>query len=284
MPEPAKNGLMEDALPEEILQRFAGIARLYGLGAMKKLAAAKVCIVGLGGVGSWACEALARSGIGSFVLADMDEICATNTNRQLHAMTGNFGRDKVEVMAERIRAINPLAKVATEKIFVAPDSATKLFASGGAFAGCDLLADAIDGATNKAALIAACVAAKMPIVSSGGCAGKRDGLRVEIGDMAEAENDALLTCVRRILRSRYGFPKGGKKFGVPTVFSREIPASPLLLQGAAEISHHNAGGREAVPEMLSPAGGKPRAGTATFVTGAFGFALAQECVRMILAR
>lgn len=246
--------------------RFAGVARLYGADVFEKIARSRVCLIGLGGVGSWACEALARSGIGDLTLVDMDDVCTTNTNRQLHALDGNYGRPKAEVLAERIRSINPECKIAVRKMFVTRENAGTFFEENKTRI--DLVVDAIDGAMNKAALIAACVAAGIPVVSSGGCAGKLDGTRVEYGDLAQVESDALLKFVRKELRSRYGFPKGGKKMGVPVVFSKEISQAPKELDSA-------------FPQMISPAGGKARPGTAAFVTGAFGLALAQLAVEAL---
>lgn len=261
-------GRME-SFSEDFRARFAGVARLYGSEAFAKLARARVCLVGLGGVGSWACEALARSGVRDLTLADMDEIQITNTNRQLHALDGAYGRAKAEALAERVRAISPECAVSVKKIFLTRDSAPAFFSENrGRF---DLVADAIDGAANKAALIAACVAAGTPVVSSGGCAGKLDGTRVEVGDLADAEGDALLKFVRRELRSRHGFPKGGAKLGVPVVFSRELSRAPAPLDAVA------------FPQMISPAGGRLRPGTAAFVTGAFGLALAQLVVEKIIS-
>lgn len=263
---------------EDFRSRFAGIARLLGAEAFAKLAAARVCLVGLGGVGSWTCEALARSGICEMTLVDADTICATNTNRQLHAIDGNFGRAKAEALAARVRAINPACRVRAVQIFLECGNAADFFrkmAEGGNDANFDLVIDAIDGAKNKATLIAACVAAGTPVVSSGGCGGRRDGLRVERADLAEVQGDALLRVVRRELRARYGFAKGAagtEKFGVPVVYSREEPHAPEL---SAEFL-------SAFPQIVSPAGGKPRAGTAAFVTGAFGLALAQLAVEKIL--
>lgn len=259
-------------ISEDFRSRFAGVARLYGREAFEKLVRSRVCLIGLGGVGSWACEAFARSGICDLTLVDMDDICATNTNRQLHALDGNYGRAKAEVLAERVRAINPECSVSVKKMFITRECAAAFFTENkGRF---DIVADAIDGAMNKAALIAACVAAGTPVVSSGGCAGKLDGKRVECGDLADVQGDALLKFVRRELRSRYGFPKGnsGEKTGVPVVFSRENSRPPEELDESA------------FPQMLSPAGGKPRPGTAAFVTGAFGLALAQLAVEKLISR
>lgn len=255
---------------ENFRSRFAGVARLYGIPAFEKIVSSRVCLIGLGGVGSWACEALARSGICDLTLVDMDDVCATNTNRQLHALDGNYGLPKAEVLAERVRAINPECKISVRKMFVTRESAPAFFEENKTRF--DLVADAIDGAMNKAALIAACVASGIPIVSSGGCAGKLDSTRVECGDLADAEGDALLKFVRRELRSRHGFPKGssGKKMNVPVVFSRENSRPPEPLNDTV------------FPQMRSPAGGKPRPGTAAFVTGAFGLALARLVVEKLI--
>lgn len=254
---------------EDFCSRFAGVARLYGAEAFEKIVRSRVCLVGLGGVGSWTCEALARSGICNLTLVDMDDVCATNTNRQLHALSGNYGHSKAKVLSERVRAINPECGVSVHQMFVTRESAVLFFEEN---KGCfDFVVDAIDGAMNKAALIAACVAAGLPIISSGGCAGKRDGTRVEYGDLSNVEGDSLLKFVRKELRSRYGFPKGnsGREMGVPVVFSREISSPPEALG-------------DAFPQMISPAGGKPRPGTVAFTTGAFGLALAQLAVEQII--
>lgn len=256
---------------EDFRNRFAGVARLYGTEAFEKIARSRVCLIGLGGVGSWTCEALARSGVRNLTLVDMDDVCATNTNRQLHALDGNFGRAKADALAERVHAISPECKIAVRKMFITQETAPSFFEENRE--NFDLVVDAVDGAANKAALIAACVRAKIPVVSSGGCAGKRDGTRAECGDLSEANGDALLKFVRRELRSRHGFPKGnsGEKMGVPVVFSREISRPPEPLDNRA------------FPQMISPAGGKPRSGTTAFVTGAFGLALAQLAVEKLTA-
>lgn len=245
------------------LTRFAGIARLYGIDNLKRLASARVWLVGVGGVGSWTCEALARSGLGSLRLIDVDCVCETNVNRQLCALSSTLGKEKVAVLAERSREINPWANIETRVMFVDKTTARTLFADEKP----DLVVDAIDGVVNKAALIAACKTAGVPVVSSGGCAGKRDGLRVEFGDLSVVENDNLLKFVRKTLRSEYGFSKAGTSMGVPCVFSRE--QSKMLEE-------------KGVPEIISPAGGKPRAGTAAWITGAFGLALAQLAISKLI--
>lgn len=132
-------------------QRFGGIARLYGQDALARLAAVHVCVVGIGGVGSWAAEALARSGVGRITLIDLDDICVTNTNRQIHALDGNFGRPKVQVMAERLIAINPACVVHAIEEFVSRDNLRTLVTRE-----LDFVIDAIDVAGTKAALIYHC--------------------------------------------------------------------------------------------------------------------------------
>ncbi|MBR6798326.1 MAG: tRNA threonylcarbamoyladenosine dehydratase [Opitutales bacterium] len=254
---------------EDFCSRFAGVARLYGAEAFEKIVRSRICLIGLGGVGSWTCEALARCGVCNLTLVDMDDVCVTNTNRQLHALSGNYGLPKAKILSGRVCSINPECNVSVHQIFVTRESAALFFEENkGRF---DLVVDAIDGAMNKAALIASCVAAKIPIISSGGCAGKRDGTRVEYGDLSDVEGDSLLKFVRKELRVRYGFPKGnsGKKMGVPVVFSREISRLPETLS-------------DAFPQMISPAGGKPRPGTVAFTTGAFGLALAQLAIEQII--
>lgn len=251
-------------MTQQYLTRFAGIARLYGYENLRRLAGTRVWIAGLGGVGSWACEALARAGIGHFRLIDGDCVSETNINRQLCALSGTLGKAKAEVLAGRFREINPFATVEICGEFIDKASAGTLFDNERP----DIFVDAIDGALNKAALVAACKNAGVPVVSSGGCAGKRNGFCVETADLSRVENDGLLKCVRKTLRTEYNFPKAGAPMCVPCVFSREIPQI---------LDEKN------VPEIISPANGRPRAGSASWVTGAFGLALAQLAVDRILA-
>src|SRR5690242_14903112 len=147
----------------DFAERFGGVARLYGASGLEKLRAAHVCVVGIGGVGTWAAEALARSGVGAITLVDLDEVCVTNINRQLHALTETIGRSKVEVMAERIRAINPECHVETEQKFFNAQTAKELLAPK-----YDFVLDAIDSVTNKVLLLARCRNRKLPVVACGG--------------------------------------------------------------------------------------------------------------------
>ena len=163
--------------------RFGGIARLYGQSGLERLRAAHVCVVGIGGVGTWSAEGLARSGIGALTLVDLDEVCASNINRQLHALTETVGRAKVEVMAERIRAINPDCRVIADQKFFNEQSAAELLTPK-----FDFVLDAIDSVTNKVLLLANCRQKNLPVVACGGAGGRRDGTLVRTADLAKVSH------------------------------------------------------------------------------------------------
>jgi tRNA threonylcarbamoyladenosine dehydratase len=250
--------------------RFGGIARLYGKSGLGKLRAAHVGVVGIGGVGAWSAEALARSGIGAITLVDFDEICVTNINRQLHALTETVGRSKVEVMAERIRAINPDCKIVVEQQFFNAQTAEELLAPK-----YDFILDAIDSVTNKVLLLAKCREKKISVVSCGGAGGRRDATQIRLGDLARVSHDRLLAEVRKKLRKEFFFPSDGLAMGVDCIFSAEAPVFAQPDGSVCENrSVHEDGTR------LNCNGGL---GSATFVTGAFGFAAAGLVVRKIAA-
>jgi tRNA A37 threonylcarbamoyladenosine dehydratase len=251
--------------------RFNGIARLYGQDGLAKLRRAHVCVVGIGGVGTWAAEALARSGIGALTLVDLDEVCSSNINRQLHALTGTVGRAKVEVMAERIGAINPECRVIQQQQFFNAQSAAGLLA-----APYDFVLDAIDSVTHKVLLLAGCRERNLPVVACGGAGGRRDGTRVRTADLAQVPHDRLIAEVRRKLRKEFHFPPNGLPMGVPCVFSAE----PRVF---AQPDGSICADRPAAPDgtRLNCDGGL---GSAAFVTGAFGFAAAGLVVQQIAAR
>lgn len=196
--------------------RFGGIQRLYGDVALDKFRAAHVCVVGIGGVGSWVAEALARSGIGEITLIDMDDVCETNINRQIHALDGTVGLSKIAVMAERIRLINPECIVNEESVFITRDNTSDLITDS-----MDYVVDAIDSVKDKAALLAHCRRNKIPVVSVGGAGGQVDPTMIEVIDLSKTQNDPLAAKVRSFLRRHYGFSKSGKKFGVECVYSKE---------------------------------------------------------------
>lgn len=210
----------------DIERRFGGVARLYGAAGAQRLQAARVAVVGLGGVGSWAAEALARSAVGSITLVDMDHVSESNTNRQLHALDGAYGKAKVTAMAERIAAINPRCAVAVVDDFATPDNAAALVA------GHDVVIDCADDVPAKAALIDAARAAQVAIVTCGAAGGRIDPLRIAQGDLARIAGDPLLARVRHRLRREHGFPRDGgraaPKFGVTAVYSDEPVRRPTV--------------------------------------------------------
>ena len=251
--------------------RFGGIARLYGREGLQKLRAAHVGIVGIGGVGAWAAEALARSGVGVLTLVDLDEVCVTNINRQLHALTETVGRAKVEVMAERIRAINPDCRVMAEQKFFNAQTAGELLAPK-----FDFVLDAIDDTANKILLLVRCRENHLPVVACGGAGGRRELTAVRIGDLSQASHDKLLAEVRRRLRQEHGFPAGQRTMDLPCVYSVERTVYPQADGTVCEMRSAAEDGAR-----LNCNGGL---GSATFVTGAFGFAAAGFIVQQIVER
>ncbi len=198
--------------------RFGGIARLYGRDGLAKLQASHVAVVGIGGVGSWAAEALGRTGIGRITLIDLDEVCQTNTNRQLPAMEGQVGRPKVVVMAERLRAINPACIVTPIMDFV-----TESTLAGYINEDLDAVADCIDSVNSKVALIAWCRRRRIPVVMAGGAGGQIDPTQIKVADLSKTTNDPLAAKTRSQLRRNHNFPRAESKrsFGVPCVYSTE---------------------------------------------------------------
>jgi tRNA A37 threonylcarbamoyladenosine dehydratase len=247
--------------------RFGGISRLFGKDGAERLRKAHVCVVGIGGVGSWTVEALARSGIGQITLVDLDDVCISNTNRQLHALTGTFGKPKVEVMAERVRAINPDCQVHARQEFFLKSNTEEILATN-----FDYVLDAIDAVTLKCVLIAMCCKKKIPVITTGAAGGRRDPTMVEVVDLTQCSHDRLLSQVRKFLRTRHSFPRGDKKFGVECVFSRE----PLVF-AQKDGSVCRAQGDTTDLRIDCNTG----FGTASFVTGAFGFAAASRIVQRI---
>lgn len=216
-------------------RRFGGVRRLYGAAGAARLFAAHVLVVGIGGVGSWAVEALARSGVGHLTLIDMDHVSESNTNRQIHALEGAYGLAKVDAMRARIHAIHPGCRVCTLDTFVTPDNWADLLAQASDQAGRDrpfAVIDACDQLAAKTALCAWARQAKALLVTVGAAGGKRRGDRVEIGDLALATHDPLLAGLRHRLRKHHGAPRQGR-LGVTAVFSREpvTPPDPQCTHG-----------------------------------------------------
>lgn len=205
-------------------QRFGGIARLYGRDALSRIAAAHVCVVGIGGVGSWAVEALARSGVGCITLIDLDDVCVTNANRQVHALDGSFERPKVLAMAERVRAINPACDVRPVEAFVSRENLRTLITQD-----MDFVIDAIDVAGTKAALVYHCKREKIPVITTGAAGGQLDPTQVRVVDLNRTQNDPLAAKVRSILRRHYGWSRNPKRhYAVPCVYSLEQLRYPTI--------------------------------------------------------
>lgn len=204
-------------------RRFGGIARLYGAEALQKFRSSHVCVIGIGGVGSWAAEALARSAIGRITLIDLDHIAESNTNRQIHALGDEYGKAKVQAMAERIRAINPSCEVTMIEEFVEAGNLDVLLNRG-----YDYVVDAIDQTRVKAAMIAWCKTNGVALVTTGSAGGQIDPSRIRVDDLARTIQDPLASRLRSLLRKEYGFPRDmKKKFGVECVFSEESLRYPV---------------------------------------------------------
>lgn len=245
-------------------RRFGGIERLHGAGSLRRLAQAHVCVIGIGGVGSWAAEALARSGVGRLTLIDLDHVAESNVNRQVHALEDTLGQAKVLAMRERIARINTDCRVDCVEEFIAPENVTTLLPA------CDTVLDCIDQVRAKAALIAHCRRHKIPVVTTGGAGGRVDPTRIRIDDLARTTQDALASKLRAQLRRDYGFTRETKKkFGVPCVFSDEQIRRPQTL--ACDIDETGLHG-------LNCAG----YGSSVVVTAGFGFAAAAHCLGILL--
>ena len=254
----SKTTLMTPELPSSFSDRFSGMERLYGESAARAFGRAHVAVVGLGGVGSWAAESLARSGVGAITLIDLDEVCISNTNRQLHAVEGSYGRPKVEVMAERLRAINPACEVTPVMQFVTTANVATLI--DGRF---DAVVDAIDSVRHKAALLAHCRRNKLWVICAGGAGGQTDPTQIQVADLSRTTQDPLLAKVRNLLRREYGFSRNAKRrFSIPAIYSTEQLTYPSSDGG---VCHEKPGDG---PTRLDCATGF---GAASFVTGTFGF-------------
>lgn len=260
-------------------RRFDRIGRLVGDEGMATLFGARVAVIGLGGVGSFAAEALVRSGIGCVDLVDFDLVCITNSNRQLQAMKGTIGKSKAEVLAERLALVNPKAQVNAVQFFYNERTSEKLLSPEGQ--ALDFVVDAIDNVTAKCHLLATCKKLGIPVVSSTGASGRFDPTCIQVGDLAKTKVDPLARDVRKILRSQYGFPNGKKKFHIPAVFSTEAPATPK------ELTYDNGEGFRCV----CPGGSNGMHscdkrsviyGTAGFVTGTFGMVCASVVVKHLV--
>jgi tRNA A37 threonylcarbamoyladenosine dehydratase len=202
----------------DFARRFGGIGRLYGERALERFKTAHVCVIGVGGVGSWIVEALARNAIGHLTLIDLDNVAESNINRQIQALTDTIGQPKIEALRDRIAQINPYCRVTMVEDFIEPDNIVQMI-DGKGF---DYVVDAIDSVKAKAALIAYCREHALPMITSGGAGGQIDPTKIEVRDLGRTEQEPLLKKVRKLLRAQYGFSRGEKqKYGIDAVFSME---------------------------------------------------------------
>jgi len=242
--------------------RFGGIDRLYGRGALARFRDGRIAVVGLGGVGSWAAEALARTGVGHLTLIDADDLCVSNTNRQLPAVDGHYGRGKADAMAERCRAINPAIDAEPVASFLTPSNLSQLLDRD-----FDLVLDACDSFRAKVEAIAWCRRRKQPIVTVGSAGGRTDATQVRVRDLSRTEHDAMLSLIRKKLRAEFNFPRNADRyFGVSAVYSLENVRYPQADGSVCGVRPKVAG--DAALKLDCGAG----LGAATHVTGAFAFA------------
>ncbi|MGC7590666.1 tRNA cyclic N6-threonylcarbamoyladenosine(37) synthase TcdA [Bisgaard Taxon 46] len=244
-------------------QRFGGIGRLYGAEALARLRQSHVCVIGIGGVGSWCVEALARSGVGQLTLIDMDDICVTNINRQIHALSGNIGQLKTEAMKARVALINPECQVNIIDDFISSENLSDYLLRN-----YDYVIDAIDSVKTKAALIAFCKRNKIKLITVGGAGGQTDPTQIQIADLSKTIQDPLASKVRSLLRKEYNFSQNPKrKFGIDCVFSTQPLIFPKM-DGNCEVS-----------ATMNCANGF---GAATMITATFGFFAVSRVINKLL--
>jgi tRNA A37 threonylcarbamoyladenosine dehydratase len=251
-------------------RRFGGIARLYGQSALHRFRNAHVCVVGVGGVGSWVVEALARSAIGKITMIDLDNLAESNVNRQIHALTDTLGQAKVTALAERIEQINPYCVVTEIEDFLTADNLDEMIGKHDY----DYIIDAIDNVRAKTALIAYCRKHGLQLVTVGSAGGQIDPTKIAVLDLCRTEQEPLLAKVRKRLRAEHGFPRGTKnKFGIDAVFSTE----PLRFPESEEACALDGDDTQAGITGLNCAG----FGSAMVVTASFGLVAAAHVLRKL---
>jgi tRNA A37 threonylcarbamoyladenosine dehydratase len=244
----------------DLERRFGGLRRLYGDAGYARLRAARVAVVGVGGVGSWAAEALARSGVAGLTLIDLDHVSESNINRQVQALDSTLGQAKVQALRERIALIHPGCEVTAVEAFVEPETWPGLLG-----APVDALIDACDQVRAKAVLAAWALAQQVPCVSVGAAGGKRRAQDVDVQDLSDVTHDPLLATLRQRLRQRHGAPRKGP-MDLRCVFSREPVQRP---EGACDVE-----------ASLNCHG----YGSAVSVTASFGLVAAGDIIEQLLAQ
>lgn len=255
----------------EYLARFRGTAALYGLSQLQKLKNAKVTVVGIGGVGSWAAEALVRTGIGNIRLIDHDTINITNTNRQCHALSSTIGKPKAEIFAKRLTDINPMLKIEYHREFIDQSNMNMLFSPDAAAD--NYVIEAIDSIQSKTALINHLKRNRYKFIVSGGAGGKTDCSRISVSDLSAVSQDPLLARIRENLRRDYGFTAGkGHKFGIRCVYIQSQKHKPTEVNSLEELN--------IISEYFDD--NTVTFGTSMMVTASLGLSLAGEITNRIL--
>jgi tRNA A37 threonylcarbamoyladenosine dehydratase len=283
-------GYLMNGLPEEVQsnrvdddsdaeRRFGGLARLYGPQAIAALRQARVAVVGIGGVGSWAAEALARHGVGALTLIDLDHIAESNINRQVHALSETLGQSKVAAMAARVKGINPDCQVTTVDDFLTPDNVSEILPET-----LDVVIDCTDQMSAKVAMALQARARSQALIVCGGAGGKTNLLALRVGDLAEATHDALLARLRNILRKQHGFARASTQAGKPRKRIPKMGVRVLWLDQPAILPEAWQEAPQATPDAglqgLSCAG----YGSSVTVTASMGLAAAAEAVNNIIGK
>ncbi len=256
----------------ELAPGLDAVARLYGRSALDRLAASHVLLVGIGGVGSWAAEALVRSGLGRITLLDADEVCDSNRNRQVHALDGAVGRAKVTVMAERLRAIRSTVQVDAQASFLTPSNLDLWLGRDH-----DLVLDACDAFRVKLETVVWSRRRKRPLITVGAAGGRRDATQIRVRDLSRTEHDPLLSLMRKKLREEFGYPRNPKRsFGVPAVYSLEQPIFP---DGSGGVCRQRPSAEPGAHLALDCGGGL---GSVCHVTASFGMVAAQVALQRLL--
>ncbi|MCD8339535.1 MAG: tRNA threonylcarbamoyladenosine dehydratase [Burkholderiales bacterium] len=257
---------IDHPIEEDYERRFGGVGRLYTPAGAEAIRNASFTVVGLGGVGSWAAEALVRTAAEHLTLIDLDNVAESNTNRQIQALNGNFGKPNIDALAERFSRINSRCLVTGIEDFIDEENVSELLPQN------SIVLDCIDHVRAKAAMIACCVSRGQPIITCGAAGGRSSPMLIQSSDLALAEGDPLLAKVRHLLRKKYGFPRRKKdnkpvKFKVTAVYSTEPIQAP-----SQECAVQTQGG-------LACAG----YGSAVVVTGSVGFAAVAEALKLVCA-
>ncbi|MGS2717154.1 tRNA cyclic N6-threonylcarbamoyladenosine(37) synthase TcdA [Eionea flava] len=263
---------MTTMIHPDVRDRFDGVIRLYGTQAIKALQNSRVLVIGIGGVGSWVAEALARSAIGHIALMDLDDVCISNINRQLHATQKTIGHSKIDIMAQRLREINPLIQVETIHDFIDGDNLDNYIRRD-----YDIVIDAIDAVMVKTKLINFCKWKKIPTITIGSAGGKRDPLKIIASDLSKTRNDPLLSKVRNNLRRQHRFSRNPKqRFAITAVYSTE------------QMTYPNDTGETCSTKAFIQDGASLDCnqgfGAATMVTGTFAFVAASAAIDKLIKR